>query len=61
MSVWTIASYAAWAVSALLLGWMLFDLIRVGAVYGEDFLMSAREGEDELLHEAEEEGEGGRQ
>lgn len=55
MTIWTIATYAAWAVSAILLGWMLFDLIRVGRTYGEDFLMSAREGEDEILHEAEEE------
>jgi hypothetical protein len=55
MTIWSIATYVAWGVSALLLGWMLFDLIRVGQTYSEDFLMSAREGEDELLHEAEEE------
>ncbi len=56
MQTSTIVSYAAWAVSAILFGWMLFDLIRVGRSHSEAFLLSAREGDDEILHEAEEEG-----
>ncbi|MEG6507521.1 hypothetical protein V6C03_00890 [Methyloligella sp. 2.7D] len=55
MTIWSIATYVAWGISGLLLGWMLFDVIRVGQNYSESFLLSAREGEDELLHEAEEE------
>ncbi len=55
MHAWTIATYAAWALSVLLFGWMLIDLIIVGRTHTESFLLSAREGEDEILHEAEEE------
>lgn len=49
MALWQLATYVAWVLSALILGWILFDLIRVGREYDEDFLLSAREGSDELL------------
>jgi hypothetical protein len=42
-----ILEYAAWAISALLGGWMLFDLIRTNRAYSEDFLTSSKEGEIE--------------
>jgi hypothetical protein len=35
---------AVWAVSGLLLAWMLFDLIRVDRKYDEDYLLSSQEG-----------------
>lgn len=42
---------AAWAISALLGLWMLFDMIRTNANYSDDVLLSSREGEieDELI------------
>ena len=56
MNIAVIASWCAWGLAAVLLIWMLFDLIQVGQTHTEDFLLSAREGGDEILHEAEEEG-----
>lgn len=38
---------AAWAISAVLGLWMLYDLIRTNSAYSEDLLTSSREGEIE--------------
>lgn len=51
MNFWQLLSYAAWIVSALLFLWMLADLTRVAKEYDEDFLMSSREGADELTEQ----------
>jgi len=56
MDFWDILSYAAWIVSAALLGWMLMDAIRVNREYDEELLISSREGADELL-ESDEKGD----
>lgn len=48
MNFWQLLSYAAWAISALLVAWMLADMFSVSRQYDEDFLMSSREGADEL-------------
>jgi len=48
MNFWQILSYAAWVISALLVAWMLADMVSVSKQYDEDFLMSSREGADEL-------------
>jgi len=45
MSLWTLAEYAAWAVSAVILLWMLADMLRIDRSYDEDLLTSSREGE----------------
>lgn len=37
--------YAAWAVSIVLGGWMLVDLIATDRAYSEDLLISSKEGE----------------
>lgn len=44
---------ASWALAALLGLWLLYDLWRTNARYGEDVLMSSREGEieDEMVVE----------
>jgi len=47
--MWIIIEYAAWAVSAVLLLWMIMDAARVNREFNEDLLMSSREGVDELL------------
>lgn len=49
MDFWDVLSYAAWIASALLLGWMLMDTLRVNREYDEDLLISSREGVDELI------------
>lgn len=49
MDIWDIASYAAWAVSGLILLWMVADAIKVNRDFDENLLMSSREGVDELI------------
>jgi hypothetical protein len=46
MDFWTILEYAAWAISALLVGSMLIDARRIGRTYSDDVLLSSREGEE---------------
>jgi hypothetical protein len=45
MSLWALAEYAAWAVSAAILLWMLADMLRIDRSYDEELLTSSREGE----------------
>jgi hypothetical protein len=49
MNIWQILEYAAWAVSALILLWMVLDAWRVGQQFDEETLLSSREGVDELF------------
>lgn len=49
MNFWQLLSYAAWGISGLLILWMLADMVGVAKQYDEDFLMSSREGADELM------------
>ena len=49
MDFWTIASDAAWVISAAIFLWMLWDAFAVGRRYDEELLQSSREGVDELL------------
>lgn len=51
MVIWEVMSYAAWIVSALLFLWILIDAFNVAKQYDEEFLMSSREGADELSEE----------
>ena len=51
MDIWNIATYAAWIISILLLVWMLIDAFSVSQQYDEEFLMSSREGAEELTTE----------
>lgn len=46
MDFWTALEYGAWAIAAVLIGWMLVDARFVSTTYGEDFLLSSREGEE---------------
>ena len=41
-----ILSYLAWAISAILLLWIVVDAFSVSKQYDEEFLMSSREGEE---------------
>ena len=46
MYLWTLISYAAWAVSIAFFVWMVIDSFSVSKEFSEDFLMSSREGEE---------------
>jgi hypothetical protein len=49
MNVWQILEYAAWAMSALMLLWMVVDAWKVGKQFSEETLLSSKEGVDELF------------
>ena len=49
MNVWQILEYLAWALSAVMLAWMVVDAWRVGQQFSEDTLLSSKEGVDELF------------
>jgi hypothetical protein len=44
-----VLEYLAWAISAGLAGWMLYDAVKVSREYDEQFLTTSVEGTDELL------------
>jgi hypothetical protein len=44
-----ILEWAAWIISAGLGGWMLFDALKTGREYDEEFLTTSVEGTDELF------------
>lgn len=54
MDTWNYLEYAAWALSFLFGGYMVFDLSRVDTTYDNDLLTSSREGELELTAERHE-------
>ena len=51
MNAFQLLEYVAWAASAIIAMWMLFDMIQTNSAYSEDVLTSSREGEieDELV------------
>ena len=49
MNVWQILEYAAWALSAIMLLWMVHDAWKVGQQVSEEQLLSSKEGVDELF------------
>jgi hypothetical protein len=44
-----VLEWAAWAISALLAVWMVYDTVKTGREYDEEFLTTSVEGTDELL------------
>lgn len=57
MSFWDLLTYIAWSLSAIMLVWMVVDAFMVSSQYDEEFLMSSREGEDDVVHGVELDGE----
>ena len=45
MNSFQLLEYVAWAISAILGLWMLFDMIKTNRTYTEDLLTSSKEGE----------------
>ena len=41
--------YATWAVSVAVFAWILWDFLKINLKYGEDTLISSREGVDDLF------------
>lgn len=50
--MWDILGPAAWAISAAIILWMVWDFFRVNSSCSEDVLLSSREGVDELFADA---------
>ena len=51
MEIWTLAEYAAWALSAIFGLYIVVDWIRTDSTYSEEELTSSREGEIEAMTE----------
>jgi hypothetical protein len=51
MQTWTLISYACWAISGLLVLWMVYDWWKTDHKFSEAQLTSSREGEIEALSE----------
>lgn len=51
MDIWTIAEYLAWGLSAGFGLYIVMDWVRTDSTYGDDVLMSSREGEIEAMTE----------
>jgi hypothetical protein len=49
--MWNALEWIAWIASAAIFLWMVYDGWKVGKDYGEDVLLSSREGVDELIPE----------
>lgn len=49
--MWITLSYISWAISAVLVLWMLYDWFKTDTTFGEDQLTSSREGEIEAVSE----------
>jgi hypothetical protein len=49
--MWINLSYLCWAISAVLVAWMLFDWYKTDTTYSEETLTSSREGEIESTAE----------
>ena len=47
----TSLTYGSWAVSVVLVAWMLFDWCKTDTSYSEETLTSSREGEIEAVSE----------
>jgi hypothetical protein len=47
--MWEVSGWVAWALSAIIFAWLIYDFFRVNIKYGEAVLLSSREGVDELF------------
>jgi hypothetical protein len=51
MNIFSLLGYACWIGSALLLLWIVVDFFRTNSQFEEDFLLSSREGHDEITEQ----------
>ena len=50
--MWLLLTDAAWIVSVVIFGWVIWDFVRINMRYSESVLLSSREGVDELFVES---------
>lgn len=48
MNIFNLLGYACWVGSAFLVLWLLVDFFKTNSQFEEDFLLSSREGHDEI-------------
>jgi hypothetical protein len=51
MSIWNVLSNLAWAASAAIAIWLIYDWLKTDRSYSESQLTSSREGEIEAVSE----------
>lgn len=47
--MWALSAWAAWIISAAIFLWLIVDFFTVNSKFGEEVLLSSREGVDELF------------
>jgi hypothetical protein len=47
--MWEISGWVAWALSAAIFAWLIYDFFKVNTKFSEQVLTSSREGVDELF------------
>ena len=47
--MWEISGWVAWALSAIIFVWLIYDFFKINIKYSEAVLTSSREGVDELF------------
>ena len=51
MDIFNLLGYACWIGSIILLLWIFMDFIKTNRTHEEDFLLSSREGHDEITEQ----------
>jgi len=51
MDIFNLLGYACWIGSIILLLWMFMDFLKTNRTHEEDFLLSSREGHDEITEQ----------
>jgi hypothetical protein len=51
MNIFGLLGYACWIASGLILLWMVVDFFKTNSQFEEDFLLSSREGHDEITEQ----------
>jgi hypothetical protein len=47
--MWEMSGWVAWAFSAIIFAWLIYDFFKVNIKFSEAVLTSSREGVDELF------------
>ncbi len=51
MDIFNLLGYACWVGSFILLLWIFMDFLKTNRAHEEDFLLSSREGHDEITEQ----------
>lgn len=50
--MWQFLGWIAWAISAAIFAWLIYDFFKINTSFSEETLLSSREGVDELFPDA---------